>query len=111
MFRWINRHSEYLEFRQAHQIIRTTFFTVLVIYAQDSAFAYGTTVSHRVGNAVNRNLIRRRIKAWFRQNTFELQAGMKINLIAKGSISKISWEQLSTELSEIISNLKKLSNP
>jgi len=60
----------------------------------------GVTASRRVGKAVHRNHIKRRIREWFRQHRDELPVGRDIVVIARQGAAKLDsslmWRQLST---------------
>jgi len=102
MIRWIHRHSEYQEFIRADKVIRSKFFTTPLLRTSEPEFAYGLTINKRIGKAVVRNFLRRRIKAWFRQCSMPLPQGIRIVLIARNGSGQLSWQLLDAELSDII---------
>lgn len=99
MMRWIKRHHEYLEFFGSDHLLRTKHFFVPVLSADE--FAVGITVSKRIGNAVVRNLLKRRIKAFVRQNVLQYPLGVKINIIARTGAGELPWQTISSEISRI----------
>ena len=107
MVRWIRSHAQYLEFKQPDFQIRTAYFYVPVLL-RDGETAVGITISKKIGNAVQRNLLKRRIKAWLRQN-FLVSSGYCLNLVAKRGVGELSWQELCTNLSELNSLLEKRS--
>ncbi len=107
MIRWIHRHSEYQEFISADLVIRTKFFTIIPLQTGIPEFAYGLTISRKIGKAVIRNLLRRRIKAWFRQTALPLPIGIKVILIAKPDAGKLAWQQLDAGLSDVITRIRQ----
>ncbi|MBM4403307.1 MAG: ribonuclease P protein component [Candidatus Cloacimonetes bacterium] len=107
MTRWIHRHSEFQEFIRADQVIRSQFFTIPVLPSSEPEFAFGITIGKRIGKAVVRNLLRRRIKAWFRQTTLSLAPRIRIILIARREAGSLSWQQLDAELSDVIGRIRQ----
>lgn len=58
----------------------------LIIYAMENGLGYsrlGLSVNRRVGGAVVRNVVRRRIKEAFRKNKADLPVGLDILCVAK----------------------------
>lgn len=64
-------------------------------------FAVGITVSKRIGNAVVRNLLKRRIKAFVRQNVSLYPRGVKVNIIARTGAGELPWQTIHSEISRI----------
>ncbi len=61
--------------------------------------ALGITVSRRIGNAVARNRVRRRIRECYRRSLRErIPAGLAIVVIARTGAASIDFATLSTEL-------------
>lgn len=105
MLRWITSHSEYAEFFQPDFQLRTAYFYVPVLYTEGET-AVGITISRKIGKAVKRNLLKRRIKSWLRSNRDNLPLGYRFNLVAKKGASDLEWQQLSSELSKIAVQLQ-----
>lgn len=63
----------------------------------------GITVSRRVGSAVYRNRIKRRIRAWFRRVRDQLHPGTDIVVIARHGATELS----SSEMEVILRSLLK----
>ena len=97
MIRWIKTHQEYSDFMQAVSACRTAHFYAPIL-ASAQGLALGSTISKKVGNAVLRNRLKRRIKAWCITNTATLPQDRKLNIIARRGAAQLSWDELSTEL-------------
>ena len=104
MVQWITSHADYQLFRNPDNQFRSASFYVPVLYASGDA-AIGITISRKVGKAVQRNVLKRRIKFWLRSNYELLPANIKLNLIARQSAANLSYKELDTELRLLASKL------
>jgi ribonuclease P protein component len=62
----------------------------------------GITVSSRVGNAVVRNRVRRRLKAALQGRFDHLAPGFDLLLIARPASARAAWGQLSVALDSVL---------
>jgi len=97
MLRRIVSHAEFQTFVNADRSCRLPHFFVPLLPESEGTFAYGITIVNKVGNAVQRNKLKRRIKAWFNANSALLPLGIKINLIARTGAAELSWKDLCAE--------------
>lgn len=67
----------------------------------------GLTVSRKVGGAVVRNKLKRRLREIFRLSLFSFLIDTDIMIVAKKSASSLDYEQLSQEIYGICSRMKK----
>ena len=65
--------------------------------SRDVGFRFGFITSKRVGNAVARNLVRRRLRAIVRSLGEELQGGGKLVTIARQSAAVASYAELTED--------------
>lgn len=65
----------------------------------------GITISKKVGNAVKRNRLKRRIKAWLRGHHSHYPLGQKLNIIARKGAAELSWQELGLELQALLGAL------
>jgi ribonuclease P protein component len=78
---------------------------LLVVYVVPNDLAYsrlGITVSGRVGNAVVRNRVRRRLKEALRARWDRLSPGLDVLFIARPPSARASWADLSTALDALL---------
>lgn len=101
MIRRIRTQKEYLEFSKAERVIRTRYFK-LQILSDPAGPALGITISKKVASAVYRNLLKRRLKAWFYAHRHSLSPKLKMNIIAQRGAAELSWAQLCTELEALL---------
>lgn len=106
MVRWIKSHAHYCQFKQADFQVRTAYFYVPVLIREGDP-AIGITISRKIGNAVVRNLLKRRIKAWIRANSTQFPNGMQLNLVAKSITGELVWPELCVQLSLLCLALQK----
>ncbi|MCB5234679.1 MAG: ribonuclease P protein component [Candidatus Cloacimonetes bacterium] len=101
MIRWITSHPEYVEFSKCRRSVKSEHFKLLLLPdAQGSAV--GITISKKIANAVGRNLLKRRIKAWLRASAMILPENLKMNIIAQKGAADLSWQDLCDELEGLV---------
>ena len=61
----------------------------------------GVTVSRKVGRAVVRNRVKRRIRDWFRRTTGELGRGLDLVVIARPAAADLDAAEAARELSRL----------
>ena len=78
-------------------------FVVLVrpTPAGGSASRLGVTVSRKVGNAVVRNRIKRRIREWFRRDRSAIGPGLDLVVIARAGAARMTGPQTSAALARV----------
>jgi len=69
---------------------------------QEERRKLGVTVGRRVGNAVARNRLKRRIREWFRTARAALPAGSDTVVIARRDARDLSGSEVAAALDELI---------
>lgn len=67
----------------------------------------GFTVSSKVGNAVVRNRVRRRLRELFRTRRSELPKGLDMVLIARNSAATAEWPVFVRAFDRVVAELKR----
>lgn len=67
----------------------------------------GVTVSRRVGNAVARNHVKRRIREWFRNDWAKFDEPVDIVVIGRQAAAEMTGPEISSELSQATDDLLK----
>jgi ribonuclease P protein component len=101
----IRDRSEFVNLSRSGRKLQDHFFVVLYT---PGAFAWsrlGITVSRRVGNAVERNRLKRIIREWFRLNRRSVAPPWDVNVIAKKSAAGLSSHQIFKSMEKIFQAL------
>ncbi len=98
--------TEYKSIYAHNRRIVTRSLTVLYDASPASEFAWGITVSKKIGNAVQRNKVKRRIKAFIREYKFFHELPLKVVFIARKGAFAVGWADISQQLSGIMTRLQ-----
>lgn len=102
----LNLASEFRFIKRDGKTLQTPFFTILYRYSQLSgAPKVGFIVSNRVGPAVERNRIRRLLREVFHNNLDKLPSGFEIAVIAKKLNQEPTYEELNTEVVNLLQKI------
>ena len=95
---WIRRRSEYQSIQSTGKVFRQPNLTILYSPGQSESARYGITVSRRVGNAVVRNRIKRRIREIIRHQWRNVSGQWNVVFIARPSAADASFHALESEI-------------
>ena len=96
------------EFRRLYSKGKNSASKCVVVYCTRNGKAenrLGVTVSTKLGGAVQRNRIRRRLKEIYRINEKSLKAGYDIILVARMKSRYAKWSELESSVLSLFSNL------
>lgn len=100
--RFITSSKDYNKVYQNNRKFYGRFFNVLACNEPEiELISVGVVASRKVGNAVARNLVKRRVKAFLREQQVWLTGGKNIVVIAKQSASKADWSAISQDLTDL----------
>lgn len=101
--------------RRAYQVVQaqgrkrhTRHFVIIVMQKPDGPTRLGLTVSRKVGGAVQRNLLKRRLREFFRLNYDRFPVAVDISLIAKTGAAQRATDQLREELGFLLAGKQGL---
>ena len=94
----IRKRREFLRIQQSRKGTRTRHFIVIVNPGPESGGRLGITVSRKVGNAVDRNRVKRRVREFFRLHRRELQPAHDLLIIARAGAHELSFRDVEREL-------------
>ena len=72
----------------------------------EDSLAVGIVVSRKVGKAVVRNKVKRRVKAFLRENEPVNLAGKEIVIISKPEAGNSNWKEIRKDLTELFSQIQ-----
>lgn len=102
--RFITSKREYRDVYSDNTKIYGNLFIYLKKKIPEDLFAVGIVVSKKVGNAVIRNKVKRRVRAFLRENVHQHPASYKLVIIAKPEAGEASWQELTSDLNLIWRN-------
>jgi ribonuclease P protein component len=100
--RFVTSKREYREVYTRNFKQEGSLFIFLIQKIPEKLFAVGIVVSKKVGNAVVRNKVKRRTRAFLRGNKLQLPTNQKIILIAKPNAGTANWQEIKRELTEFL---------
>jgi len=101
----ILKRGEYIALSKSGRRVQNEHFIAYVLPACHSRSRLGVTVTKKVGGAVKRNRIKRRVREFFRLNRHCLLGKWDINIIAKRQIADISTEKAYQSLQNIFDRI------
>lgn len=94
----LRRRREFLRVQRTGRRIHTPSFVLVRQVGTSEQTRLGVTVSSKVGNAVARNRIKRRVREVFRTRRSALRAGLDLVVIAKQGADALTFHEIAREL-------------
>lgn len=70
----------------------------------------GITVSRKVGNAVARNRVKRRVREWFRRQRFRIAAGSELVVIGRRGAADLSSAEIAEMLDDAMNSFGEFAS-
>ena len=102
----IKKQNEFRQIYQKHKKLEGKYFLFFYQKIPEDLFKVGIVISKKVGNAVVRNKIRRRIKSFLQQNPQKIPEKTKLLIIAKRNSGKTAWQETCDDVAR---GLQKIS--
>jgi len=94
----IRRSSDFRRIRQNGRKIFTPHFLLFVTPGSSHQSRLGLTVSRKIGGAVVRNKVKRRVREFFRTRRFLFLTVIDLSVIARAPFVELSQSQLEQEI-------------
>ena len=103
----ILKRSEFVGLSNSGRTVRGEFFLAVVAPSRSEKSRLGVTASRRVGEAVQRNRIKRLAREFFRRNRQRIKGSWDINLIARKGAAEQTNEIIFLALEDIFTRLSR----
>jgi ribonuclease P protein component len=90
------------EVRQAGRSYHTRWLAMSVVAGDQLHSRFAVSVSRRVGNAVTRNLVKRRLREAVRQYLPRIRGGWDVLVVARPHASRASYEQIERAVADVL---------
>jgi ribonuclease P protein component len=99
------KRAQFLTLSKQGKRVYTDFFLAIVGAAEAHNNRIGITVSKKVGNAVERNRIKRIIREYFRHNKEIISGPLDINIIARKGLTSLANRQVFEKLDKLFGKI------
>lgn len=99
------KRGQFLELSKQGKRVYTDGFIAIVLQGTAQNNRIGITISKKVGNAVERNRIKRVIREYFRHNKENISGPKDINIIARKGLTALSNMELIEKVDKLFSKI------
>jgi ribonuclease P protein component len=107
----ILKRYEFVEFYSFGKAVHSSGFVLVYKSGQYGRSRIGITVSRKVGNAVVRNRIKRRVREYYRLHSIAVRNSSDFHVIAKKPASALSFQQTVAMLDGLFDKFAKIAVP
>jgi ribonuclease P protein component len=108
-----NRLASEADFRRVRTEGRAWTHPMLALHARRSGGAHlrvGISVGKRLGGAVDRNRVKRRVREHMRARVKELQSGWDVVIVARPPIARATFDQIGGALDQLLGRAQLSAN-
>ncbi|MCX5881627.1 MAG: ribonuclease P protein component [Deltaproteobacteria bacterium] len=105
----ILKRYEFVEFYSFGKAVHSSGFVLVYKSGKASRSRIGITVSRKVGNAVVRNRIKRRVREYYRLHSIAVPNGWDFHVIAKKPSATLSFQQTVAILDGLFDKFAKIA--
>lgn len=102
----IIKRAEYVRLSQSGKKIQDPCFIIIYEKGDQNFPRLGITVSRRVGNAVVRNRVKRRVREWFRLQQAGWRGCWNVNVIAKKKAAGLPFQGVALSLENMMNQVE-----
>jgi len=99
------KRAQFLTLSKQGKKVVTDCFIAIVLKETAQNNRIGITISKKVGNAVERNRIKRIIREYFRHNKENISGPKDINIIARKGLTSLSNRQIIEKVDKLFSKI------
>ena len=99
------KRGQFLKLSRQGKRVHTDCFIAIVLKETAQNNRIGITISKKVGNAVERNRIKRIIREYFRHNKENISGPKDINIIARKGLTTLSNERIIEKVDKLFSKI------
>ena len=104
--RIIKKTSEYQEVYREHHKVQGKYFTVLYNLSKNwEEPAVGIVIKSKIGKAVIRNKLKRRIRAYLHQHSDQIDRTVSAVIIARNNAAEAGWKDINNDLDSCFSQI------
>ena len=100
------KRGQYLKLSKQGKRVYTDYFIAIVLKDTAQNNRIGITISKKVGNAVERNRIKRIIREYFRHNKEKISEPADINIIARKGLTALSNRKIIEKIDKLFSKIE-----
>jgi len=103
------KRAQFLTLSKQGEKVHTDCFLAIVLKGTGHNNRVGITISKKIGNAVERNRIKRIIREYFRHNKENISGPNDMNIIAKKGMTTLSNRQIIEKLDKLFTKIALFS--
>lgn len=105
---YLKKNSEFQRVYSNKKISGSRYITLFTVENNRDYPRFGITVTKKVGNAVNRNFVRRRLKHLLRENSHKIKSGYDYVFVAKKDASESDFKNFKNSFFSVLKRQKKM---